>query len=111
MAGSPTYRGLLWLTGGVLATVATAVVNELTNNLAIALLVGMASAVAVGTSINPAIAALENMTKQTRQSVGTTRRPTLVHDSSHPGEADYRRDHRPGFPLQQNQHNPSGERA
>jgi hypothetical protein len=34
MAGSPTQRGLWWLTGGVLATAATATVDGLTDNLA-----------------------------------------------------------------------------
>lgn len=111
MAGSPTHRGLVWLTCGVLSTVAAAVVDALTNNLTTALLVGALIALIMGISINPTVNALKSKSLGGRQSVGTTARSEPISDGVDTGKATYRGEQHPRFPLQHNHHNQGGERA
>lgn len=75
MSASPSPRIILWLGGGVLATLATALVKELTENLAVALVVGVTSAVVAGISIDPVRAMLRSRVDRGRESVRV--RPTL----------------------------------
>lgn len=112
MAGSPTHRGLAWLAGGVVSTVATAGIDAMTNNLVIALLAGAVIALSLGLLIAPRTnSATKDRVVDNRQSVGFPTRANPAPDGSNARKTTYRGDSHPRFPLQKNHHNHGGEHA
>lgn len=62
MFSSGAPRGVLWLTGGILATILGAVVNQIFHDRTIAVIVGVAFAIAFGATIERMVAALNRRT-------------------------------------------------
>jgi hypothetical protein len=62
MFSSGAPRGALWLTGGILATVLGAVVNQVFHDGTIAVIVGVVFAVAFGAAVERMVTALNRRT-------------------------------------------------
>lgn len=64
MFSSDAPRGALWLTGGIVATVLGAVVNQVFHSPVIAVIVGVVLAIAFGLAVEPMVAALGRRTRR-----------------------------------------------
>lgn len=63
MFSSGAPRSALWLTGGILATILGAVVNQMFHDPAIAVIVGVVFAIAFGSGVERMVAALDRRTR------------------------------------------------
>lgn len=101
MAGSAPPRSVIWLAGGVLATVCAAIVDDMGGDRAIALLAGSLVALATGIAAGPIRSALTVRPHRPRMVRSPSDLADHVRQRGHTGEGHHKTDDLEWVPSEQ----------